>query len=102
MEAIPPNAITTNAFQQPLQYQLLYNRRLRFLGNNGTFSFLFSNYKTIRPIGKSFCSFQIFSKRSGGYEGIIRVGKCPDTGNNGDIIRYNYKISRYDDEHDHC
>jgi hypothetical protein len=50
----------------------LTNRRLRFHGNSG----------------KAFCFFQVLTKRSGGYEGAIRVGKTPDVGTNGEIIRF--------------
>jgi hypothetical protein len=51
--------------------QALNNRRIRFQGASNTF-----------------CAFQVYAKRGGGYEGILRVGKGLDTGTNGDFVRF--------------
>lgn len=38
--------------------------------------------------GKNFCVIQVHSKKGTGYEAVLRVGKLPDTGTNGDVVRY--------------
>jgi len=38
--------------------------------------------------GKSFCVIQVHSKRGSGYEAVLRVGKLPDSGTNGDVVRF--------------
>lgn len=38
--------------------------------------------------GKTFCDFSVLHKRSGGFEGVIKVGKNPESNGNGDIIRF--------------
>jgi len=53
----------------------LESRKVRFHGN----------------AGKTFAAFQISSKKDqngAGYEGTLRVGKTPDNGSNGDMIKF--------------
>lgn len=69
---ISPTLLSQNINPLPPFVNTLHNRRLTFHGNSG----------------KAFCFFQVLPKRSGGYEGVIRVGKTPDIGTNGEIIRF--------------
>eukprot|EP01119_Soliformovum_irregulare_P002331 TRINITY_DN1260_c1_g1_i1.p1 TRINITY_DN1260_c1_g1~~TRINITY_DN1260_c1_g1_i1.p1 ORF type:complete len:593 (+),score=164.26 TRINITY_DN1260_c1_g1_i1:1097-2875(+) len=71
-QAASPMTIASTPSQSPM-VQSLVNHRLRFHGNSG----------------KTFCYLHVqVKKNGGGYDGLIRVGKCPDTGSNGEYFRF--------------